>query len=60
LVRAAYTQSSLVILDNPFSALDSGTGKAVFEPLIALPDALLQNSAILFEMPCFGILPFYW
>jgi ABC-type multidrug transport system fused ATPase/permease subunit len=47
LARAAYAQSSLVILDDPFSALDSGTGKAVFERLIASPDALLRDSAVL-------------
>lgn len=47
LARAAYAKSSLVILDDPFSALDSGTGKAVFERLIASPDALLRDSAVL-------------
>mmetsp|Transcript_5499 Transcript_5499/g.15909 ORF Transcript_5499/g.15909 Transcript_5499/m.15909 type:complete len:1280 (+) Transcript_5499:109-3948(+) len=49
LARAAYKQplSSCIILDDPFSALDSGTGKLVFEQLIAGPDALLKESAVL-------------
>jgi len=50
LARAAYKAEgkfSTVILDDPFSALDSGTGKIVFEKLIAAPDALLKNSAVL-------------
>ena len=50
LARAAYKAQgkfSTVILDDPFSALDSGTGKIVFEKLIAAPDALLKNSAVL-------------
>ena len=50
LARAAYKADgrfSTVILDDPFSALDSGTGKIVFERLIAAPDALLRNSAVL-------------
>jgi len=49
LARAAYKAdtSACLILDDPFSALDSGTGKAVFEKLIAAPDALLKNSAVL-------------
>ncbi len=50
LARAAYkadAPSTCVILDDPFSALDSGTGKIVFEKLIAAPDALLKDSAVL-------------
>jgi len=49
LARAAYKEadSACVILDDPFSALDSGTGKIVFERLIAAPNALLKNSAVL-------------
>jgi ABC-type multidrug transport system fused ATPase/permease subunit len=49
LARAAYKviDSACVILDDPFSALDSGTGKVVFERLIASPNALLKNSAVL-------------
>ena len=47
LARAAYARSSLIILDDPFSALDSGTGKAVFERLIASPEALLKDCAVL-------------
>jgi ATP-binding cassette, subfamily C (CFTR/MRP), member 1 len=47
LARAAYAQAACVILDDPFSALDSGTGKQVFERLIAAPDALFRNSAVL-------------
>jgi ABC-type multidrug transport system ATPase subunit len=47
LARAAYARSSLFILDDPFSALDSRTGQAVFERLIASPEALLWNSAVL-------------
>jgi len=49
LARAAYKadESSCVILDDPFSALDSGTGRLVFERLLAGKDALLRNSAVL-------------
>jgi ABC-type sulfate/molybdate transport systems ATPase subunit len=47
LARAAYVRASCVILDDPFSALDSGTGKQVFDRLIAAPDALLKDSAVL-------------
>ncbi|KAL3919170.1 MAG: hypothetical protein SGARI_007272, partial [Bacillariaceae sp.] len=47
LARAAYVRASCVILDDPFSALDSGTGKLVFERLIAAPDALLKDAAVL-------------
>ena len=47
IARAAYAQSSLIIFDDPFSALDSGTGKLVFERLIASPQAFLKDSAIL-------------
>ncbi len=48
LARAAYNyNASLYVLDDPFSALDSGTGKVVFERLIASPDALLKDKAIL-------------
>lgn len=47
LARAAYARASCVILDDPFSALDSGTGKQVFERLIAAPDALFKDSAVL-------------
>ena len=48
LARAAFAENSLIILDDPFSALDSGTGKIVFERLIASPNALLKDSAVLF------------
>jgi len=47
LCRAAYAESSLIVLDDPFSALDSGTSKLVFERLIASPEALLKDRAIL-------------
>lgn len=48
LARAAYNNSaSLFIFDDPFSALDSGTGKIVFERLIASSDALLKDKAVL-------------
>jgi ABC-type multidrug transport system fused ATPase/permease subunit len=59
LARAAYAQSDLIILDDPFSALDSGTGKLVFERLLSASasseqphhqhrhPALLRNSAVL-------------
>ena len=45
--KAAQSSSSCIILDDPFSALDAGTGKIVFERLIASPQALLKNSAVL-------------
>ena len=47
LARAVYAQPSVTILDDPFSALDSGTGKMVFERLLSSPDALLRQSAVL-------------
>lgn len=48
LARAAYNSAaSLYVMDDPFSALDSGTGKTVFERLIASPEALLKDKAIL-------------
>eukprot|EP00546_Thalassionema_frauenfeldii_P021263 CAMPEP_0178902844 /NCGR_PEP_ID=MMETSP0786-20121207/4830_1 /TAXON_ID=186022 /ORGANISM="Thalassionema frauenfeldii, Strain CCMP 1798" /LENGTH=907 /DNA_ID=CAMNT_0020574155 /DNA_START=729 /DNA_END=3452 /DNA_ORIENTATION=- len=47
LARAAYAESSLIILDDPFSALDSGTSKLVFERLIASPDAFWKGNAII-------------
>ena len=40
-------RSSLVILDDPFSALDSGTGADVFDRLIGSPDGLLRHAAVL-------------
>ena len=47
LARAAYAQPSIVILDDPFSALDSGTGRTVFERLLLSPEALFRQSAVL-------------
>ncbi|CAB9525310.1 Oligomycin resistance ATP-dependent permease YOR1 [Seminavis robusta] len=47
LARAAYANASLIILDDPFSALDAGTGKQVFERLISGPGALLKDTAVL-------------
>lgn len=47
LARATYTRAACIVLDDPFSALDSGTGKQVFERLISSPDALLKDSAVL-------------
>lgn len=47
LARAAYARSSLVVLDDPFSALDAGTGSLVFDRLIGSPDGLFFNSAVL-------------
>ena len=46
LARAAYAQPSIVILDDPFSALDSGTGRIVFERLLLSPEALFRQSAV--------------
>jgi ABC-type multidrug transport system fused ATPase/permease subunit len=47
LARAAYNaHASLFILDDPFSALDAGTGKTVFERLIASNEALLKDKAV--------------
>lgn len=36
-----------MLLDDPFSALDAGTGAKVFESLIHGPDALFANSAVI-------------
>jgi len=47
LARAAYAKSSLVVLDDPFSALDAGTGSLVFDRLIGSADGLFSNSAVL-------------
>ena len=46
LARAAYSCPDLVLLDDPLSALDSGTAKLVFERLIKGPNALLSSSAV--------------
>ena len=46
LARAAYARADLVLLDDPLSALDAGTAKAVFENLIKSPNALFSDSAI--------------
>jgi len=46
LARAAYTQADLVLLDDPFSALDAGTSKLVFESLIKGSDALFSKAAV--------------
>ena len=48
LARAAYNaDASIFIMDDPFSALDAGTGKMVFERLIASNEALLKDKAVL-------------
>ncbi|KAL3764321.1 hypothetical protein ACHAW5_008918 [Stephanodiscus triporus] len=47
LARATYARPDLVILDDPFSALDSGTSGAVFDRLIGSTDGLLRESAVL-------------
>ena len=47
LARAAYARAALVVLDDPFSALDAGTGREVFDRLIAANDALLRGAAAL-------------
>lgn len=46
LARAAYSQPDLVLLDDPLSALDSGTAKLVFERLIKGPNAFFSNTAV--------------
>ncbi len=47
LARAAYAKSDLVVLDDPFSALDAGTGGEVFDRLIGSTNGLLRDSAVL-------------
>ncbi|CAJ1954764.1 unnamed protein product [Cylindrotheca closterium] len=47
LARAAYAKSDILILDDPFSALDSGTGRIVFERLLLSKDSLFRESAII-------------
>jgi len=47
LARAAYAKSDIVILDDPFSALDSGTGRLVFERLLLAEDSLFRGSAVI-------------
>eukprot|EP00980_Cylindrotheca_fusiformis_P019578 scaffold6784_cov108-Cylindrotheca_fusiformis.AAC.20 len=47
LARGAYAKSSIVVLDDPFSALDSGTGKVVFERLLSAENGLLRESAVI-------------
>lgn len=47
LARAAYAQPDVVLLDDPFSALDAATGTRVFEYLVHGPRALFANSAVI-------------
>eukprot|EP00934_Nitzschia_sp_Nitz4_P008921 Nitzschia sp. Nitz4//scaffold84_size84139//32260//36378//NITZ4_005195-RA/size84139-processed-gene-0.16-mRNA-1//-1//CDS//3329559024//8911//frame0 len=47
LARAVYAKSLLYIFDDPFSALDSGTGRQVFENLLSSPNALLKDTAVM-------------
>lgn len=47
LARAAYSKAAIYVLDDPFSALDAGTGKAVFERLLASKNALLKGATVL-------------
>jgi ATP-binding cassette subfamily C (CFTR/MRP) protein 1 len=46
LARAAYSQPDVVLLDDPFSALDAGTSKLVFERVLKSRDALFSDSAV--------------
>mmetsp|Transcript_25373 Transcript_25373/g.59448 ORF Transcript_25373/g.59448 Transcript_25373/m.59448 type:complete len:761 (-) Transcript_25373:1399-3681(-) len=46
LARAAYAAPDVVLLDDPLSALDSGTSKLVFEKLIKGRDALFSECAV--------------
>lgn len=46
LARAAYAQPDVVLLDDPLSALDAGTGKNVFEKLIKSPNAYFAKTAV--------------
>ena len=42
-----YGQPDLILLDDPFSALDAGTAKIVFRNLIRGPNAFLKDSAVI-------------
>jgi ATP-binding cassette subfamily C (CFTR/MRP) protein 1 len=46
LARSAYARPDLVLLDDPLSALDAGTGKLVFERLIKSRTAFFKNTAV--------------
>eukprot|EP00522_Entomoneis_paludosa_P016423 CAMPEP_0172447702 /NCGR_PEP_ID=MMETSP1065-20121228/6951_1 /TAXON_ID=265537 /ORGANISM="Amphiprora paludosa, Strain CCMP125" /LENGTH=1365 /DNA_ID=CAMNT_0013199065 /DNA_START=11 /DNA_END=4108 /DNA_ORIENTATION=+ len=46
LARAAYAAPDVVLLDDPLSALDSGTSKLVFERLIKGRNALFADCAV--------------
>jgi ABC-type multidrug transport system fused ATPase/permease subunit len=44
--RAAYSRPDLVLLDDPLSALDSGTSKEVFQRLVRGEDAFFRDAAV--------------
>lgn len=46
LARAAYSRPDIVLLDDPLSALDSGTAKDVFKRLIKGSNAVFRDSAV--------------
>ena len=46
LARAAYARPDVVLLDDPLSALDSGTAKEVFKRLIRGESSLFNNTAV--------------
>lgn len=46
IARAAYSSPDVVLLDDPLSALDSGTAKLVFERLIKGPNAFFNKTAV--------------
>jgi ABC-type multidrug transport system fused ATPase/permease subunit len=48
LARVAYARAPLVVLDDPFSALDARTGKLVLEALLDPEDGLLRDSVVVY------------
>lgn len=57
LARACYASSDVVLLDDPFSALDSGTARAVFDGLFHPTSGILRNAGTILVTHAIHFLP---